>query len=577
MDALSEGFCACALAGGLPRGAGGSWVSRWPSPRVQVVDIQRYPKLVTDPFEVPRFYVAASDSASLIWLVIPPGSEMEELIDTFQIEVGCCIMLSEYSVVTARNGLNVVVPLSISYSATELSLLGNPVFDAALFNLSTESLTKRRGAVKPCRSRAAEEYPRLSLIDLVEARGHGLGDYALPLRMVWKGRQRQLPASGSATRFIFDCIGVDNNGDAIYISCAGPSALHDMFSVGDCVCATNGCLTNRGGAEDALRLQLSERSFGVLCAAEAGDAIPTHPSRMFGAMSVTQVTQRSGIGDVATVEGVVAAVSPTTLVNTKRGQVERTAISLQDATAPPTSSCLIEVTLWDEFSRSVTPAVGERWCLCGFLVGEFMRRLTLSSRYGSAAIRMAPTSQAPVLPVDRTETTKPVNRDESDALQVVLGLEEASESLPVLAKIQRVRTPLTYVACRGCGRQMRGNASSCAACGGCTMEERFFVRLELSDGLCAVSAVGFAQVGETLFGVDLPTLMRRRRASPVYEDAIAREVVGLPLLFWLLRSSDDSLLHVVRCQHIDMARCAATLLGAVTQMMAPSPAAPRTE
>ncbi|RNF09396.1 hypothetical protein TraAM80_02193 [Trypanosoma rangeli] len=575
MDALSRGFCACAMVGGLPHGEGGSWALRWSSPRVQVVDIQRYPKFVADSFAVSRFYLAASDSASLIWLVIPPGSEMEELVDTFQIEVGCCVTLNEYSVVAAKNGLNVVVPLSISYSGTELSLLGNPTFDATLFHLSSEALTKRRGNVKPCTSRAVEEYPKLSLIDLVEAKGHELGDYTLTLRVIWKGKRRQLPAIGLATRFIFDCIGVDSNGDAMCISCTGHAALNDMFSVGDCVCVTNACLTNCGEAKDALRLQFSERSFGVLCGAEAGDTIPAHPSRMFGARSVTHATQHSNIGDIATVEGVVVAVSPTTLVNTKRGRVERSAITLQD-TVSSVSSCLIEVTLWDEFSRSVTPAVGERWCLCGFVVGEFMRRLTLSSRSGSGAIKMEPKSQAPLFSVDRTETMMPLNRDENDALQVVLDLHEASETLPVLAKIQRVRLPLTYMACRGCSRQMHGNVLSCAACGGCTIEERFFVRLELSDGLCAVSAVGFAQIGEALFGVDLPTLLRRRQVSSVYESTIAREVVGLPLLFWLLRSPDDSLLHVVRCQHIGMARCAATLLGAVVHMMEPSSAAPRT-
>ncbi|KAF8295813.1 putative Replication factor-A C terminal domain containing protein [Trypanosoma cruzi] len=573
MDALSTGFCASAMKGVLPHGPGESWASLWPSPRVQVVDIQRYPKIVTEPFVVSRFYVAVSDSASLIWLVVPPGSEMEELIDTFQIEVGSCITLNEYSVVAAKNALNVVVPLSITYSGNELSLLGNPTVEETLFCLSTEALTKRRGAVKPNFSRAIESYIKISLIDFVDAKGHELEDYALDLRIIWKGKQRHLTASGSMGRFVFDCIGVDRNGDAVSISCTGQSGLYDIFSLGDCVCVTNACLTSRSEAEDTMRLQLNERSFVVLRGEEAVSNIPTHPCRMFGARSVTNLINYSNVGDIVHVEGVVTSVSSATLVNTRRGRVERSGISLQD----PASSSLIDVTLWEEFSRSVRPNVGERWCFCGFVVGEFMRRLTLSSRYGSGAFQMKMTPQKSLLPVNRTEKIPFMSLENKDSLQVVLDLEEASETLPVLAKIQRVRVPLTCVACRGCGKQIRSKASSCAACGGSTLEERFFVRLELSDGICAVSAVGFAQIGETLFGMDLPTLMKQREESPGFEGNIARDVVGLPLLFWLLRSPDDSLLHVVKCQHIDMARCAATLLGALAQMMGPSFDASRTE
>ncbi|KEG15450.1 hypothetical protein DQ04_00071180 [Trypanosoma grayi] len=565
--------------GSLPSGTGEGWSARWPSPTLQVVDIQRYPKVVVQPSVVSRFYLAVSDSDSLLWLVIPPGSEVEELVHTFQIEVGCCITLIDYTVITAKNGLNVVVPVSISYSGTQLSLIGNPTFDSSLFSLSREALTNRRGSARLGTFRASGKSTTLSLSYIVETEGESLGDFAVHVRMVWKGKQRQLPMGGAVDRFVFDGVGVDSKGDAIWMSFFGSSLLYDVFSVDDCVRATNGTLMSRGDANELLRLQFDERSSGVFCDAEEKEkeeegAIPKCPQRMFGARAVKDVLEQGTIGDITSVEGVVATVFPAAFVDTRRGRVERAGVLLRDSTSPWRT---LDVTLWSEQARDVRPAVGDRWCFCGFGVSEYMRRLTLSSRYASAAFQMqsGPANQQHQQQKQQqpqqwgdclTEQARADSIPLRDTLQATLSLDEASETLPVLAKIQRVKLPLTYTACRGCGRPRSSGVFHCAACGETATEERFVVRLELSDGIRVVSAVGFALVGESLFGVDIPTLLRRRGESPAFERDMTREVVGLPLLFWLLRSP-DALLHVVNCRHIGMAQCAATVLAAVEQMM----------
>ncbi|ORC93826.1 uncharacterized protein TM35_000017030 [Trypanosoma theileri] len=571
MDSLTQGFCASALMGSIPNGGEESWSSLWPSPTLQVVDIQRYPKVITQPSVISRFYVALSDSASLIWLIAPPGSEMEELIHTFQIEVGSCITLKAYTVISAKNGLNVLVPISISYSDTVLSLLGNPVFDPSLFELSSAALTKQRNVLKMETLQTTRDYTTLSLREILEVRGESLRDYAIVVRIIWKGKNRSLASGNLIDRFIFNSVGVDKNGDSILMSFIGSSALYETLSLENCVHAVGGSLFFGDNEKKMLRLQFDERFSSVVNNIEMEDVIPKYPFQMFGTRTVQDVVKHGNVGDVVSVEGFVIKVSPGTLVHTKRGQVERSGIMLCDSSTPSSSSCVIEITLWEDISRSVKPAVGERWCFCEFVVSGFMQRISLSSRSMSIAFKMqkevGPKRLELCQEVKKQEETETCSHSaERDSVQVVLALEEASDTLPVLAKVQRVILPITYSACRGCTRQVSSGDVRCAVCGESERVERYLVRLELSDGIRVVYAVGFAQIGETLFGMDAATMLMRQQESPAFVHTLVRELVGIPLLFWLLHSS-DGLLHVVKCKYISMAHSTAIVLGAVTQLM----------
>ncbi|KAH9577365.1 Replication factor A [Trypanosoma melophagium] len=572
MDSLTQGFCASALMGSIPNGGGDSWSSLWPSPTLQVVDIQRYPRVITQPSIISRFYLAVSDSASLIWLIVPPGSEMEELIHTFQIEVGCCITLKAYTVVAAKNGLNVIVPISIRYSDTVLSLLGNPLFDSSLFELSIAALTKKRGFIRMDPLQTTKQSTVLSLREIVEVRGEGLRDYAVILRILWKGKNRCLASGNLVDRFIFNSVGVDKNGDSILMSFIGSSAFYDTLPLGTCIRAVGGTLFSRNNEEKMLQLQFDERFSSVVNDLEMEEIVPKYPFQMFGTKIVQDVVKNGNVGNVVSVEGIVVTVSPGTLVHTKRGQVERSGILLRDSSSPSSSSCVIEITLWEDISRNVKPAVGERWCFCEFVVSGFMRRISLSSRSISSAFKMQkemrPKGLEMYQEVNEQEEVSEASTHitERDSVQVVLGLEEASETLPVLAKIQRVILPITYSACRVCTRQVSSGDVRCTVCGGTERVERYLVRLELSDGIRVVYAVGFAQIGETLFGMDANTMLIRQQESPTYAHTIVRELVGVPLLFWLLHSA-DGLLHVVKCKYISMAHCTAIVLGAISQLM----------
>lgn len=170
----------------------------WPHPCVQVVDLQRYPQEVEETTPAPSlFYVAVSDAESLLWLLVPPGTEMEELVASYQIDVGCCVTLRDYAVVTAANGYNVLVLLRVDYSPNPLSLIGHPRYDANLFQLSPRALTlshrdsgNSAKRVEDAAAAAAEgKTPygeEIVLRDLVERPECAMKAWWVTLRILWK-------------------------------------------------------------------------------------------------------------------------------------------------------------------------------------------------------------------------------------------------------------------------------------------------------------------------------------------------------------------------------------------------------
>ncbi|KAG8349113.1 hypothetical protein ERJ75_000713800 [Trypanosoma vivax] len=575
MDALAVGFCEGAISYSKPEaGSGEDFFLLWPSPTLQVVDIQRYPLTVTDASVTSRFYLAMSDSASLIWLVIPPGTDIEKLVSEFQIETGHCITLREYDLLKARNGFNVVVPITINYSVAASLLIGNPVYDTSLFSLSSRALVRHPDAtirVLAFKPTETDGCPMLGIRHIFSIKGRTPEDSVVCLRMIWKGKLRKFSTGHSADRFVFGCVALDSEGDAILTECFGSAPFYDMFDAGECVQVTNVSLAHHDKPGHGVRLQISEQISTVKRSAEyQNDNFPLHPCFMFGSKAVGDAAGYVEVGDIVSVEGIVAAVFPSALVVTRRGRVEQSKLLLQDYTSP---SATLEVVLWGDMSQDVRAAVGERWCFVNFVVRMFMQTLTISSMVSSAAFKMNTDTRPPhgqrfeSVPLNYTPPPPAAsNETETEFLHVVFDLEEAAESLPVLAKVQRVELPVMYSACVECSGEVLDAARGCQVHGSASVEDRFVVRVELSDGLCALTAVGFSSVGEALFGMDAALFLQCRRESPNFERDVATNMVGLPFIFWLGRLPGGAV-HIIKCQHLSMAHSAAAMLGAVEQVM----------
>ncbi|CBH10327.1 hypothetical protein, conserved [Trypanosoma brucei gambiense DAL972] len=578
MFQLTTGFCESALTAPLSGDSRGeTFTLRWPNPSLQVIDIQRFPERVVQSSTQSLFYLALSDTLSLIWLVIPPSTGMEELVSTFQIEIGYCVKLREYTLVAARNGRNVVVPLSITHSNTVYPLLGNPVFNSSLFRLSANALVYRY--TNTCSSSSATwqstplgDYGARTIRQVVTAEGKGFNDCVVYLRVVWKNKIRQVASSGILGRFAVDCVGVDADGDAVSVSFFGSSVISDMFDVGDCIRCRNPAFVDKGESGYSEKLNVFDWSSTPGCCAGAEHLIPKHPRYVFFSCSVQYLVECCEVGDIVSVYGEVAAFSPTTLVNTRYGHVGRSVVELRDLNSLQHS---IEVTLWGDMGAIVVPVVGEQWCFSNFLVRIFGGRITASSRCVSSAFVMSPKGRVDVASNERPEEQPPhTSKQEevaggthdADIVQLVFDLDEISESLPVLAKVKGVKHPLTYTACSACGRKVGNETSVCSSCPEASVEERFLVQLELSDGIRSARAFGLESVGKELFGFDTSTLLRYRKDSPNFERLITHELIGLPALFWLEQSL-GGVTQVKRCQRVDMARCAAVVLGAVEQIM----------
>lgn len=145
---LSTGFCRSALTANFSTTAYASFLLTWGSVRLQLLDIQRFPPIPKEG-EQSRFYLAASDGESLIWVVVPPNTNIEQDVAQFHLDVGCVVTLLKYTLLQAKNGFNVVVVMGtcaegggecMTFSPYSSPLIGAPTWDHSMFTLSSVAL-----------------------------------------------------------------------------------------------------------------------------------------------------------------------------------------------------------------------------------------------------------------------------------------------------------------------------------------------------------------------------------------------------------------------------------------------------
>ncbi|KPA82550.1 putative mitochondrial ATP synthase, epsilon chain [Leptomonas pyrrhocoris] len=627
MEALSTGFCGAALTQSLALEEIEEWQRQWPQPTLQVVDVQRYPRCPTTELEPCRFYVAASDGQSLVWLVVPPQTPLEEAIAGFELEVGCCMTLLSHTLVTAANGLNVVVPLQVKYSSNTLRLLGRPTCPDQLFPLSANSLVQRAtegegtGVVGTGASTAAVRRPshRIAVRDFVDNPERALGNWFIAVRVVWRGREYQMNSPSrtfgshsvraDTPRFVFRCLLVDERGDGIVAAFFGSAALMDRVQLHDCLMLAQGTVKWAVSEVAApVELQFGEKSIETLLDAESVQhTFPLYAAALVGEVaedlrSVAAVLSDAQVGDYTSVVGLVVAVQGSTQITTKRGRVWRSVVTLADDTGPG-NHCYMEVTLWGDTAELTEPSVGEHWVFHSCAVQLFQQRKTLSSRASTMAVQLRPLqlpldSSAAALPREcvsvtaaAAETSPPaVTANESGAastdpfpatpkprsLQFVFNFHEASPTLPVLARVQEVLSPLLTWTCVACHSIV--NIGSCDAyadaipdrCGVCGGEELFpscHLNIRMSDCLSIAAVTLHGSTAETLLAATALDLARTLQRRPAAGREFRAGLVGVPVLLWLLveatEEGDTNHYVAAACKHIHCVSGCHTLLSAI--------------
>ncbi|KPI88247.1 hypothetical protein ABL78_2671 [Leptomonas seymouri] len=429
MEALTTGFCEAALLQHLAVGEVEGWHRQWPQPTLQIVDVQRYPRRPTIESGPCRFYLAASDGSSLVWLVVPPRTPLEEAIAGFELEVGCCVTLLSHTLVTAANGLNVVVPQQVKYSSNTLRLLGQPTCHEGLFSLSTSSPLQRcsegkgRGIAGTGSAAARRPSHRIAVRDFLENPERALGNWSIAVRVVWRGREYQMNSSSrtfgstsvgaSTPRYVFRCLLIDERGDGIVAAFFGGEELLDRVRLHDCLLLAQGTVKWCAGEMAApVELQFGEKSIeGTVDAERAQQAFPFYPAALVGELAedlrtVSEVLADAQVGDFTSVVGRVVAVQASTQITTKRGRVWRCVVTLADDTNSiisnsssgggiavrgiNRSSCYVDATLWGDIAESVEPSIGELWVFHSCAVHLFQQRKTLSSRASTMAVQLRP-------------------------------------------------------------------------------------------------------------------------------------------------------------------------------------------
>jgi hypothetical protein len=636
MEALSEGFCAAALTQTLTATEVNAWQQQWPQPTLQVVDIQRYPRCPTAATGPCRFYVAASDGQSLIWMVVPPNTPLEEAIESFELEVGCCVTVLSHALVTAANGLNVVVPLCVKYTSNTLRLLGQPDGADLLFPLSPASLVQRsagleEAVVNATTSREPLRRPshRIVVRDFVDNPEKALGNWSIAVRVVWRGHEYQMNSSSrpfglssvaagtvTTSRYVFRCLLVDERGDGIVAAFFGGETLLDRVQLHDCLVLSQGTVKwGVGEVAAPVELQFVEKSLEApLDLPDAQEVLPFYAAALVGEVaeslrSVAEVVATARVGDFTSVVGVVVAVLGSTQITTKRGRVSRSVVTLADgATGSHTPRSCVEVTLWGEVAESVEPVVGERWVFHGCAVQIFQQRKTLSSRASTMAVQLrslllpgssstdvppppansvddasSPTRVSAVatgckLGTTTSHSSTPSIKHESKATQFVLDLHEASTSLPVLARVQEVSTPLLTWTCTTCWGPVAFDDDAsrrnpdiiperCAQCGEAELSPSFHLEVWVSDSLSTAPVAFHGSAAETLVGATAAELARALQRQPLVGMELRCHLVGVPLLMWLLHDSvgESGTAHYIAAasKHIDYTSSCHALLSAL--------------
>ncbi|CAC9541632.1 conserved hypothetical protein [Leishmania infantum JPCM5] len=629
MEALSRGFCAAALVQSLAPKEVEAWHRQWPQPTLQVVDIQRYPRVPTASRGTSRFYMAVSDSESVAWLVVPPCTALEDSVAAFEIEVGCCVTLLSHALVTAANGLNVVVPLEVKYSNNTLRLLGQPSCAEALFPLSAHSLLPRHNADDhtPCAA-AASQRPlhAIALRDFMDAPQRALGNWCVTARVVWKGREYPLSSHASrlggssdprrsvcagSPRFVFRCLLADEHGDAVMAAFYGGEALVERVRLHGCYRLAQGMVkwgTGESGAPS--ELQFVEKSIEEeLTSGATQQMFPFHASALVGEVAqqlrdVVAVSETAQVGGYVSVVGTVVVVQGNTQVTTKRGRVWRSVVTLasiaeHSAAAGRCSGPFVEVTLWGEVAEAVEPALGERWVFHPCAVHLFQQRKTLSSLASTMAVKLVPhTCGAKHAPRATASPGWEPDGGGADAvpsavtagmsvgspkvlkkdMQLVLDLQEASPTLPVLARVQEVVRPFCDWMCTECCRTQQsvvtagsiaaGKPTACAHCSAAQLCPTLRLRVWLSDGLCTGLAAFHGCAAESLLEASPAEVALDVERRSAFVDEMLDRLVGLPVLVWLLPcggadSFDAAQFIVTNCKRIHYVSGAHTLLSAI--------------
>ncbi|KAG5468881.1 hypothetical protein CUR178_01717 [Leishmania enriettii] len=637
MEVLSTGFCAAALVQSLAPNEVEAWQQQWPQPTLQVIDIQRYPRVPSASCGRSRFYVAVSDAESLAWLVVPPGTALENSVAAFEIEVGCCVTLLSHALVTAANGFNVIVPLQVRYSGHTLRLLGHPNVPEALFPLSANSLLRGDNAdgSVPRTSTAAPQRPShpIAIRDFVEAPHRALGNWCVTARVVWKGREYPLNPHASAVggvnstrravaagspRSVFRCLLADEHGDAIVAAFFGSEALGARVQLHGCYRLAQGIVkwgTCESGAP--CELQFPEGSIEEeLTADVTRQMLPFHASALVGDVAqrlrnVAAVIEAAQVGEYVSVVGTVVAVQGNARINTKRGRVWRSAVTLASSTdgsagVRGSSGSFTEVTLWGEVAEAAEPVVGERWVFHPCVVQLFQHRKTLSSVASTMAVKLAPhgsgdqhppLAAAPsgregegssaVAAPNASRVGKPICASEAvrKEMQFVLDLHQASPTLPLLARVQEVVPPFLDWACAECGRTQPSVAAEAdtaaeilTTCPGCSAPQigpMLHLRVWLSDGLCTGLAAFHGGTAESLLEASTAEVARHLEQQSALAVDVFDHLAGLPVLVWLLPRSVTNAFEapqftVTNCKRIGFIPGSHTLLSAIDIFTGPN-------
>lgn len=141
---VSEGFVSYIESIAVNPASSSEVPVHWDSPTLQVIDIQLF-KDRSPSDASPRFYLALSDTKSLLWGIAPPSSALEAMIKDSILEIGSLVCVDDYAIVMARNKRKVLVLASVSVSnAAPLSLIGHPLIDDTIFHLSSNSLVEKK-------------------------------------------------------------------------------------------------------------------------------------------------------------------------------------------------------------------------------------------------------------------------------------------------------------------------------------------------------------------------------------------------------------------------------------------------
>ncbi|KAI5686648.1 hypothetical protein MNV84_03292 [Leishmania braziliensis] len=636
MEALSTGFCAAALVQSLAPNEVEAWQQQWPQPTLQVVDIQRYPPVPAASCGPSRFYVAVSDSESVAWVVVPPCTTLEDSVAAFEIEVGCCVTLLSHALVTAPNGLNVIVALQVKYSNNTFRLLGQPTCAKALFPLSAQSLLHRQDTDAKAH-RAVVTAPQrpshsIAIRDFMEAPQRALGNWCVTARVVWKGRAYPLNShvsrfngssdtrcgvAGGSPRFVFRCLLVDEHSDAMVAVFFGGEALGERVRLHGCYRLAQGMVKWGSGENGApIELQFVEKSIEEeLTADDIRRMFPFHASVLVGEVaqqlrSVLVVIETAQVGGYVSVVGTVVAVQSSTQITTKRGRVWRSVVTLANSTDDSaamrgSSGPFVEVTLWGEVAETVEPALGERWVFHPCVVQLFQHRKTLSSLTSTMAVKLVPRESggkhaalATAPPrwegeeggADAAPTTGSADEAVHNPqvpqkyMQLVLDLEEASPTLPVLTRVQEVVPPLLDWFCTKCnqtqqrvvtaGNTATGFPTACAHCRATQLCPTLHLCVWLSDGLCAGLAAFHGCAAESLLEASPAEVARCVEREVSLAAEMCDRLVGLPVLVWLLPCGvvdgfDAPQFTVTNCKRIPYTSGCHTLGSAIDTLASP--------